>query len=83
MIAEAIGKNIKALLKEKGITYEKFSEMIGVAPITVTKWVGSGNAGKMKVDMLYRIAETLGTTVDELVREEPECTDDAKSAEKS
>ena len=62
MSTEAIGKNIKALLKKKGITYEEFSEMVGVAPLTVAKWVG-GAAGKMKVDMLYQVAERLWTGV--------------------
>ena len=82
MSTEALGENIRKLLDKKGISCSKFSEMVDVAPATVCRWV-SGGAGKMMVSKLFQVAEALGTTVDELAREEPQCTDDAKSAGKS
>ena len=82
MSIEAIGRNIKVHLQMKKITYEEFAERIGVSTVTVARWISAGAVGRMKVDMLFRVAEELGTTVDALVREEPECTDDAKSVGK-
>lgn len=82
MSTEALGENIRKLLEEKGISCSDFSEMVDVAPATVYRWI-SGGAGKMMVSKLFQVAEVLGTTVDALSREEPRCTDDAKSAGKS
>ena len=82
MSTKALGNNIRILLDEKRMTYAEFAEMIGVSHVTVCRWV-SGGAGRMRADILYRVAEVLGTTVDALAREEPPCTDDAKSVGKS
>ena len=53
---------------ERKITQEEFARLVGVDRSTVTKW----ETGKCKptADKLVKVADVLGCTVDELLREE-------------
>lgn len=60
-----IGKQITLLRKEKGLTGEKFAELLGVSSQAISKWEN----GKClpETSLLPLISETLGTTIDSLL----------------
>ncbi|MDF2686180.1 MAG: helix-turn-helix protein [Clostridia bacterium] len=60
-----IGNQITLLRKEKGLTGEKFSEMLGVSPQAVSKWENGKNLPETA--LLPLISEILGTSIDSLL----------------
>lgn len=62
---ETLGCRISALRKKKNYTQEEFSDLLGVTPQAVSKW--ENDISCPDVMLLPKIAEILGTTVDELL----------------
>lgn len=62
------GNFIYSLRKEKGISQGQLGLMLGVTNKAVSKWENGDN--KPEVNMLYRLSDVLGVSVDELVRGE-------------
>lgn len=62
-------ENIKRICAERGMTIQQLEERANVAAGTVGRW---GKDGKFTpaVDKVKRVANALGVTVDELLREE-------------
>ena len=61
-----IGNNIATLRKEKGITQEELSNILGVSAQAVSKW--ENNSSCPDVALLTDIADYFGVTVDALLR---------------
>lgn len=59
---------IRELRRKKDITQEELAQLVGVGHSAVAKW----ETGKCKptADKLVKVADVLGCTVDELLREE-------------
>jgi len=60
-----IGNRITLLRKEKGMTGEKFAELLGVSPQAVSKWENSKNLPETA--LLPAIAALLGTSIDSIL----------------
>ena len=61
----SLGENISALRKEKGLTQEELSEVLGVSPQAVSKW--ENNLSCPDIMLLPNIAEIFSVSVDELL----------------
>lgn len=59
-----LGKKIKMLRKNKGMTQEQLSEVLSVSPQSVSKW--ENNLSTPDVELLPIIARYFGITMDEL-----------------
>ncbi len=57
-----IGKNIKALRREKGVTQEQLASHLGITYQAVSKW--ENNANTPDIAMLPDIADYFGVTID-------------------
>ncbi len=57
-----IGKNIKALRGEKGVTQEQLASHLGITYQAVSKW--ENNANTPDIAMLPDIADYFGVTID-------------------
>ncbi len=81
-----LGERIKNCRKNAGLSQDKLAELVGVSRQAVAKWEAGQSAPS--TENLFRLAEVLGTTVDILLRSEPqselpsEGEDTASSAEK-
>ncbi len=62
-----IGKNIRRLRQEKGITQTELAQKLGVTCQAVSKWETSVNFPD--IALVPRIAELLGVTIGELFAE--------------
>ena len=62
-------ENLKRLRKEKGVTQEKLSEIVGVSAQSVSRWELS--ICYPDIEMLPGIANYFGVTVDELLGRPP------------
>lgn len=60
-----IGKNIKRLRQNKGITQEKLGEILGISSQAVSKW--ENGSAFPDIMMLPDIADYFGITIDELM----------------
>lgn len=60
-----LGENISALRKEKSLTQEELSELLGVSPQAVSKW--ENDLSCPDIMLLPNIAEIFNVTVDELL----------------
>ena len=62
-------ENIKRLCAEQKMTIQQLEAKAGIAECTIGRW---GKDGKMQpsVDKVKRVADVLGVTVDELLKEE-------------
>lgn len=58
-----IGKNIARLRREQHLTQEQLGQAVGVSPQAISKWE---NGGTPDVELLPRIADQLGVTIDAL-----------------
>lgn len=59
-----IGKNIKRIRKEKGLTQKKLGELCGINEANIRKYeLGKANP---KIETIEKIAKALETTTDEL-----------------
>ena len=68
-------ERIKALCKERGITLKDLEDGAGITQNTMGRW----GENTPSVDKVKRVADFLGVSVDDLLRE-PEETDTATSA---
>lgn len=70
--------NIKRLCTVQGLTIQQLEERAQISAGTIGRW---GRDGKLmpSVDKVKRVADTLGVTVDELLKEE-EAETSAKAA---
>jgi transcriptional regulator with XRE-family HTH domain len=59
----------KQLGKEKGITQQQVADACGVTKGAVSQWYSGGN--RPRLETIQRIAQVLGTTLTELVSEDP------------
>ncbi len=60
-----VGTNLKRLIKSKGLTQEKFAELIPVDPTTVRKWLKNGID---KVSTLECISKILNVGVMDILQ---------------
>lgn len=58
--------NIKSICKEKGLSLRQLEQDAGISSNTITRWDENIPA----VDKVKRVADALGVTVDELLKEE-------------
>lgn len=65
MANKSIGKIISSLRKEKGMTQNELAQKMNVTDKAVSKW--ERNLSCPDVNSITRLAEVLGTTVDELL----------------
>ncbi len=73
MSIEMIGKQIAAMRKEKGIKQEELANYVGVSTQAVSKWE---NGGVPDTDLLPKIADFFGTSIDTLFgRSLADCND--------
>lgn len=56
---------IRELAKMKGLTLTELESVACIAHGTTGKWITSGGA---HIDKLYRVADVLGTSIDELLQ---------------
>lgn len=61
---KTFGEKIAELRKERGLTQENLSGIIGVSSQAISKW--ENNATMPDIMLLPIIADTLGVTIDEL-----------------
>ena len=54
---------IKELAKEKNLTMKQLESYACIANGAIGKWV----TGDARIDKLYRVADVLGTSIDELI----------------
>ena len=66
MISEIVGQNVKKKRKESGFSQEQLALAAGISP-TVLSAIERGD-GNPTVKTLGKLAEQLGTTVDELTK---------------
>lgn len=61
-------ENIKRLCAERGLTIQKLEDEAGIASGTIGRW---GRDGKLipSVDKVKKVADALGVTVDELLKD--------------
>ena len=59
---------IKELCKERGITIAELERQADLVPKTMAKW----DENKPSVDKVYRVARSLGVTIEELLPDDPE-----------
>ena len=69
MSNKSIGEMISSLRKEKGMTQNDLAEKMNVTDKAVSKW--ERNLSCPDVNSIPKLAEILGTTVDELLNAQP------------
>ena len=69
MANKNIGEIISSLRKEKGMTQNELAEKMNVTDKAVSKW--ERNLSCPDVNSIPKLAETLGTTVEELLNAQP------------
>lgn len=69
-----LSENIRNLRKSKGLTQEKLAEQLHTTRQSVSKWE-QGNL-EPNIQMLIRLADYFGVTLDELVLDENEMKND-------
>ena len=61
----SIGKNIKAIRKEKGLTQKKLAELSGIAEITIRQY--EAEKYRPKTEQLDKLAAALGVTIIDII----------------
>lgn len=64
----AMARNIRKLRNEQGISQDKLSKLAEVSFNTVTK-IEAGDTPNPTVETVRKIAEALGVTIDDLIKE--------------
>lgn len=64
MLKSRIGE----VIDSKGLKQKWVAEQMGIAPTVLSRWVH--NRGKPSVDRLFKLAEILGCSVDDLYERE-------------
>lgn len=68
-MAQSLGGKIAELRRNGGLTQDEMSEKLGVTPQAVSKW--ENDISCPDIMLLPKLAALLGTTVDELLSNEP------------
>lgn len=68
-MAQTLGGKIAELRRNIGLTQDEMSEKLGVTPQAVSKW--ENDISCPDIMLLPKLAKLLGTTVDELLSNEP------------
>ncbi len=69
---ETFGQRFQRLRKEAGLTQEEVAEKVGITPQGVSKW--ENDLSSPDINILVKLAEILGVSVEELLGEEKEKT---------
>lgn len=70
MTEEDLGAKFRRLRRAHDLSQEKVAQTLGVSTSTVCEW----ERGSMpRVDDAFRLAQLLGTTLDELMQEDTAC----------
>ena len=77
-----IGKRIRELRKREGMTQPQLAERVGVHETTIRRWEQETDKGP-DTAMIKKIAEALNTTVENLLLELSEESQEVESPEKS
>lgn len=64
------GERIKQLRIARGMTLEELGQKVGVGKSTVRKWE-TGAIANMRRDKIAKLADALGTTIDDILGLEP------------
>lgn len=59
-------KRIKSICESKGVSLRQLEQEAGLALNTISRW----EKNKPSIDKVKKVADTLGVTMDELLREE-------------
>ena len=62
-----IGKNIKKLRQEKGISQDRLSKLADISLNTIVK-IELDNSSNPTIETLQKIAKSLGASVDDLIK---------------
>ena len=69
---ETFGQRFQRLRKEAGLTQEEVAEKVGITPQGVSKW--ENDLSSPDINILVKLAEISGVSVEELLGEEKEKT---------
>ena len=69
---ETFGQRFQRLRKEAGLTQEEVAEKVGITPQGVSKW--ENDLSSPDINILVKLAEILGVSVEELLGKEKEKT---------
>ena len=69
---ETFGQRFQRLRKEAGLTQEEVADKVGITPQGVSKW--ENDLSSPDINILVKLAEILGVSVEELLGEEKEKT---------
>ncbi len=67
---DTIGRKIRELRTQRGLTPEQLAKNVGVSRIAVLKWE-NGSAQNIKIANILKICDIFGLTADELLRDTP------------
>ena len=56
------GQNLKALMKDRGLTHRQVAEMAGCPVSVINDWVGSGSSTPHDLTRVSRLASALGVS---------------------
>lgn len=73
-----LGSRIAVLRKQKGLTQAAFAKEMGVSNSSANEW--EQDVSRPSIDRLTRLAEVLGTSVDALLRPEPQPSEGGRVA---
>ena len=68
---DSLWERIECLMRARNLNQKEFAAAIGVNPVTITEWKKGKSRSYQKIDVMRRIADTLGVSVEELTQENP------------
>ena len=69
--SDSLWERIESLMRSRNLNQKEFAAAIGVNPVTITEWKKGKSRSYQKIDVMRRIADTLGVSVEELTQENP------------
>ena len=66
---DSLWERIESLMRSRNLNQKEFAAAIGVNPVTITEWKKGKSRSYQKIDVMRRIADTLGVSVEELTKE--------------
>ena len=66
---DSLWERIECLMRARNLNQKEFAAAIGVNPVTITEWKKGKSRSYQKIDVMRRIADTLGVSVEELTKE--------------
>ena len=66
---DSLWERIESLMRLRNLNQKEFAAAIGVNPVTITEWKKGKSRSYQKIDVMRRIADTLGVSVEELTQE--------------